>query len=419
MEPPSVSEARDNTARKGDMSTLALDDVYISTFWEKKNTQYKTLQASYVQKRIQSSVSIEVDESILADLNENNARGFSEKRRFDAAEEETKKKAKTAVEEEKEEKKKEKKDRHYILDFMEINAINVAELKIHKLKKNLSVEERLALSSIKISDQAKLPQYQLSDNSYVLIKRWKKALDDNEELFLQQPPPTNREEMAIANTLSTLFLFDKESTRKTGGAVRHKYNQSEIDFIIKFGSVLVQNTFASSNKISIDWDISSFSLMEEVPKEYLTTRLDIIMICYKGIEVGCGEVKPPKKSKELIDIDRARIAEVCKRQLHLRLQISSSIKEHCTFGALIGGMVLELTKLQFDNGEYNYSILKTIEMPGQNKTGGSIEEILESLYSFKQVIEQSLPSEGEKPSSLSFDQYSELLKPTIRFLKSP
>ena len=45
----------------------------------------------------------------MADLNENNAGRFSEKRRFDAAEEETKKKAKTAVEEEKEEKKKEKK----------------------------------------------------------------------------------------------------------------------------------------------------------------------------------------------------------------------------------------------------------------------------------------------------------------------
>ncbi|KAG1054172.1 hypothetical protein G6F43_003799 [Rhizopus delemar] len=176
--------------------------------------------------------------------------------------------------------------------------------------------------------------------------------------------------MAIANTLSTLFLFDKESTRKTGGAVRYKYNQFEIDFIIKFGSVLVQNTFASSNEVSIDWDTSSFSLMDEVPKEYLTTRPDIIIICYKGIEVGCGEFKPPKKSKELIDIDRARIVEICKRQLHLRLQISSSTKEHCTFGILVGGMVLEFTKLQFDNGQYNYSILKTVEIPERSKAFG-------------------------------------------------
>ncbi|KAG1473832.1 hypothetical protein G6F56_000716 [Rhizopus delemar] len=174
--------------------------------------------------------------------------------------------------------------------------------------------------------------------------------------------------MAIANILSTLFLFDKESTRKTGISVRYKHNQSEIDFIIKFASVLIQNAFSSSNRISIDWDTSSFSLLEEVPKEYLTTRPDIIMICYEGIEVGCGEVKPPKKSKELIDIDRARIAEICKRQLHLRLQISSSTKEHCAFGIFVGGMMLELTKLELDNGKYNYSILKTIEIPGRKKS---------------------------------------------------
>lgn len=89
---------------------------------------------------------------------------------------------------------------------------------------------------------------------------------------------------------------------------------------------------------SLNRDTSSFSLLEEVPKEYLTTRPDIIMICYEGIEVVCGEVNPPKKSKELIDIDRARIAEICKRQLHLRFQISSSTKEHCAFGILVGGI---------------------------------------------------------------------------------
>ncbi|CAO3693847.1 unnamed protein product [Rhizopus microsporus] len=139
------------------------------------------------------------------------------------------------------------------------------------------------------------------------------------------------------------FLFDKESTRKTGGAVRYKYNQSEIDVIIKYGSVLVQNTFASSSKISIGWGVSSFSLMEELPKEYLTTLPDIIIICCKGIEVGYGKVKPPKKSKELIDIDRARIAEICKRQLHLHLQVSSFTKEHSTFGILAEGMKRLLT----------------------------------------------------------------------------
>ncbi|KAL0077462.1 hypothetical protein J3Q64DRAFT_1702855 [Phycomyces blakesleeanus] len=196
------------------------------------------LKAAYVQKRPQSSINIEVDESVFADLNKNKTRRLSEKRRFD---------------------------------------------------KILSVEERLALSSIKISNQVKLPEYQLPNNSHSLIKNWKKALNDKVDVFLQKPPPTNREEMIIANILSTL-------------------------------------------------DTSSFSLLEGVPKEYLTTRPDIIIICYERVEVGCGEVKPPKKSRDLIDIDRARIAEICKRQLHLRLQTSSSTKEHCTFGILVGGM---------------------------------------------------------------------------------
>lgn len=89
---------------------------------------------------------------------------------------------------------------------------------------------------------------------------------------------------------------------------------------------------------SLNRDTSSFSLREEVPKEYQAARPDIIMICCEGIEVGCGEVKPPKKCRELIDIDRSRIAEICKRQLHLRLQTSSSTKEHCTFGILAGGI---------------------------------------------------------------------------------
>lgn len=59
--------------------------------------------------------------------------------------------------------------------------------------------------------------------------------------------------------------------------------------------------------------------------------------------MGYGKVKPPKKSKELIDIDRARIAEICKRQLHLHLQVSSFTKEHSTFGILAEGMKRLLT----------------------------------------------------------------------------
>jgi hypothetical protein len=59
--------------------------------------------------------------------------------------------------------------------------------------------------------------------------------------------------------------------------------------------------------------------MEEVPKADITARSGIVIICYEGIKVGCGEAKPPKKSRALMGIDRTRVAEMCKRRLHLCL----------------------------------------------------------------------------------------------------
>lgn len=70
---------------------------------------------------------------------------------------------------------------------------------------------------------------------------------------------------------------------------------------------------------------------------FKTTRPDIILVCKGGAEVGCGEIKPPGKVKELIDIDRARIAEICKRQLHIRMKEAKSTKEHVTFGIMLAG----------------------------------------------------------------------------------
>lgn len=45
-------------------------------------------------------------------------------------------------------------------------------------------------------------------------------------------------------------------------------------------------------------------------------------------------------------------------------------------------MTLELTMLAFDEGRYNYSILKTIEIKGRKQAYHSIETVSESLYCF-------------------------------------
>lgn len=41
---------------------------------------------------------------------------------------------------------------------------------------------------------------------------------------------------------------------------------------------------------------------------------------WDGIEVGNGEVKPPGTCDVLSNEDRAKIAELCKRQLQLRMK---------------------------------------------------------------------------------------------------
>ncbi|RCH88949.1 hypothetical protein CU097_005395 [Rhizopus azygosporus] len=148
---------------------------------------------------------------------------------------------------------------------------------------------------------------------------------------------------------------------------------------------------------SLNRDTLSFATKGRIPTTFKTDRPDIIIICCCGVEVGCGEVKPPGKGKALVDKNRARIAD--------------------TFGVLVAGMSLELTKLQFNNDNYFYSVLKSIELPGRSQWYSNIEAYFETLFSFKVLIEQS-PGEEDNGNQLSiYDQCSGLLNPTARFLK--
>lgn len=118
-----------------------------------------------------------------------------------------------------------------------VNSTDLTKLPKHKIaKKKLTMEERLALLSIEIVKGA-VPQYRLSNASYRLINDWRVALKNEDELFILNPPPTNLKEMIISNTLSSLFLKDVKSSR-FGAGTTYKYVPSEIDFIVKFGSIL-------------------------------------------------------------------------------------------------------------------------------------------------------------------------------------
>lgn len=91
----------------------------------------------------------------------------------------------------------------------------------------------------------------------------------------------------------------------------------------------------------------SIAMKDTIAEIFKTTRPDIILVCKRGVEVGCGEIKPPGKVKELIDIDRARIAEICKRQLHVRMKAAKNKKEHVTFGLMLAGKAIDMYKKHF------------------------------------------------------------------------
>ncbi|KAF1802056.1 hypothetical protein FB192DRAFT_1446851 [Mucor lusitanicus] len=66
-----------------------------------------------------------------------------------------------------------------------------------------------------------------------------------------------------------------------------------------------------------DWDTTSLAV-KEIRKGYTAFRPDCLVITHKGVEVGTIEIKPLSNTcKELVDIDVCKVAEICKRQLHL------------------------------------------------------------------------------------------------------
>ncbi|KAG1169876.1 hypothetical protein G6F46_003049 [Rhizopus delemar] len=335
----------------------------IQVYWAKRKAQYKAIETVYKRKGLDSAAVIKIDKEAIEEVQAQRKRKMNKQ---------------DAKEKKKQKRKRQKEKRR---NKREVNSTDLASLTQHKTKKKgLTFEERLLLSSIKIVSSDPLPGYHLPDSSYSLIRRWRKALEDEVDFFVPSPVPTNLEEMSIAHTLSALFLHDVRSKRFKHKNLEYKYYPSKIDYIVKYGSILLQNTFSGISDISVDWDTTSAALKESVPDIFKSIRPDLIVICAKGVEVGCGELKPFGKAKELIEIDRARIGEVCKRQLHVRMWKSKSMKEHVTFGILLAGYQLELIKLKFNNGEYEYSLLKTIKLFGRDAYYKDIENALANKY---------------------------------------
>ncbi|CEP16579.1 hypothetical protein [Parasitella parasitica] len=85
-----------------------------------------------------------------------------------------------------------------------------------------------------------------------------------------------------------------------------------------------------------DWDTTSLAV-KEIRQGYTAFRPDCLIITHNGVEVGTIEIKPLDTCKELVDVDVCRVAEICKRQLHMRMKVAKSTKEFATFGIIVAG----------------------------------------------------------------------------------
>ncbi|CEJ00001.1 hypothetical protein RMCBS344292_14071 [Rhizopus microsporus] len=351
-------------------------------FWSKVEARHSQVKRIYDQTRVQA----ESESALLQDIKEN---------------------------EPKIEKKAANKKRKYILDISEIQS--QTNLKPKKLDVKLTVEDRLSLSSIMmVKDVSPLTKYKLSENTSKMIEEWQSAIKKKKETFIPSAMPTSNGEFCIYIMLSSIFINTKRESIRKSNNVKFKYTQSEIDYIIKHVSGIVQNIFSMDHILSTDWDTTSLAV-KEVCQRYTAFRPDCLIITYNGVEVGTIEIKPLDTCKELVDIDACRVAEICKRQLHLRMKVAKTTKEFATFGIIIAGKRIFFNSLRLDtvDGTYKYFQHGEVSLPSFESTTTDMKVFLESMLSFKERIKESLASEEEEKLPPLFDEYSHFIKPTI------
>ncbi|KAG1039035.1 hypothetical protein G6F43_012592 [Rhizopus delemar] len=215
--------------------------------------------------------------------------------------------------------------------------------------------------------------------------------------------------------LSTIFINVKKQSVRARDDIKFKYSQSEIDYIVKYASCLLQNVFSMDDPLSIDWDITSFAT-RKIPEGYCAPRPDCIIISHNGIEVGTIEIKPLSTCKRLVKVDFCRIGELCKRQLHIQMKVAKSTKEFRTFGLLVDGYKMSFATEELDeNGEYKLIQHDTVMIPSFTCNAQQMETFLETIFSFKNQIMESLVDESEKDKPCIYEQHSHIIKPTIAF----
>ncbi|KAL0088628.1 hypothetical protein J3Q64DRAFT_1340482 [Phycomyces blakesleeanus] len=192
--------------------------------------------------------------------------------------------------------------------------------------------------------------------------------------------------------------------------------KSEIGFTIDHVSPLLKYIFPAKGVLSCKWERSSTLQASTACKK---VRTDLILIA-NGQEVGCGEIKTPCPTSQLLEEDRSRIAETLKRQLHARIMKSKDVKEFFTFGIIFDGFNIELYMMIFDFQRtlpYQFYYVERVKLPTSFESYNNMEETIEYLLSFKNLILSSLAGEEDMHKPYAYHNFTRLFKPTIAFIK--
>jgi hypothetical protein len=257
-----------------------------------------------------------------------------------------------------------------------------------------------------------------------IISNFNRCISDNCDTFTVDYSKINSKYQPIVDALSYSFniIYTKKLVMQTpqksmpivSTNKKRKQKKQEADFIIKYVNNFFQNLFfMHRTKLFYRWDSTSDIYDNSITKK----RPDFIITTIAGLEVACGEVKPPGTSEELLDIDRSRVQEHCKRQLHGRMYHAQSTKEFIVYGFMVAGPIVELYVTRFIENKYKTEKVKTITLPTMPDTHTNMRDSLEIMIGFFENLVGSLSSENDDDVVEGlYDSVKKHLKPTLLIL---
>ncbi|KAG1183650.1 hypothetical protein G6F36_008295 [Rhizopus arrhizus] len=282
----------------------------------------------------------------------------------------------------------------YVLAFIELISLKSSDFEsINYFSKHIGFEERFSNDGVLITEE-------LSENFEIFIKKWSRSIQNKMNFFIV---PTSPDQVQLLTTLNISYRHIIDYVKDDGF--------HEMNFKIKFVAPFLNNIIFEG--ITVSWDISP-----AIPNISKVKRItpDIIFKYY-DLEIGIGEVKPLNASKEQVEEDRIRIAELLKKLLHIRMSKAKHINEFIVFRIMIFGETIEYYTMKYIEQQYIFCLHKTSVLPTLPTTFTHMSLSLEYLHLFKSMMLQSV---NERQNMIENEHiimnYLKDLKPTVTLL---